>query len=142
MELISNSFRDVLNTSKTIVIVGCSPNEFRTSNYVGKFMKQRGYTIIPVNPGHKTILNETCYRSLMEIPKDIQIDIVNVFRSKEHTLGVVEEVNEWKKQTGQNPVVWTQLDVSSPQAENLAEEEEIPYIKNRCIMVEWERVNV
>src|SRR5690554_6490809 len=133
--------KDVLKSAKTIVMIGCSPNPYRTSNYIAKFLMERGYTVIPVNPGHDEILGVKCYRELKLIPSDTQVDIINIFRSKEHTAGVMEEVLKWKETTGQNPTVWTQLDVSSPEAEQLAEANDIPYIKNRCIMVEREKLD-
>ncbi len=140
MNLIPPDTADVLTSAKTVAVIGCSPNMYRTSNYAAKFLMERGYTVIPVNPGHKEILGKKCYPALNEIPKDIQVDIINIFRSNEHTAGVVEEVEEWIKTTGQAPVIWTQLDVSSKEAESLAEAARIPYVKNRCIMVEWERI--
>ena len=140
MSLNTPDINEVLDKSKTIAIVGCSANEYRTSNYIAKFLKERDYTIIPVNPAEKEILGEKCYPSLDDIPSENKIDIVDIFRSKEHTAGVVEEVLAWNKKTGQNSVVWTQLDVSSGEAEQVAEKAQIPYIKNKCIMVERERM--
>ena len=141
MSLNTPDINEVLNESKTIATVGCSASEYRTSNYIAKFLKERGYTIIPVNPAEIEILREKCYSELNDIPLETSIDVVNVFRSSEHTAGVVEEVLEWNKKTGQNPVVWTQLDVSSDEAEQIAEESQIPYVRNKCIMVELERMN-
>jgi len=83
---------NVLDKSKTIAIIGCSANEYRTSNYIAKFLKERNYIIIPVNPTEKRILGEQCYATLNEIPSETTIDIVNVFRSSEHTAGIVEEI--------------------------------------------------
>ncbi len=131
--------KEVLQSAKTIAIIGCSPNPYRTSNYIAKFLMERDYTIIPVNPGHDEILGVKCYRSLSDIPAQMQIDVVNIFRDSAHTAGVMDEVLEWNKASGQNPTVWTQLDVSSPEAEEIADKNNVPYIKNRCIMVEWER---
>ncbi|MFV1884994.1 MAG: CoA-binding protein [Balneola sp.] len=132
--------QEVLKKAKTVAVIGCSPDPYRTSNYAAKYLTKRGYSVIPVNPTEKEILGEKCYPDLNSIPSDIEIDIVNVFRRSIHTAGVVEEVIQWKKETGQNPVVWTQLDVSSQQAELKAEEAEIPYIRNLCIMVELDRL--
>lgn len=140
MPLNSPDIKEVLDTSKTIAIVGCSANEYRTSNYIAKFLKERNYTIIPVNPSEKEILGEQCFAELNDIPPETTIYIVNVFRASEHTAGVVEEVLEWNTKTGQNPVVWTQLDVSSEEAEAIAEKAHIPYIRNHCIMVELEKL--
>ncbi|GAB5408959.1 MAG: CoA-binding protein [Balneolaceae bacterium] len=140
MKIMNQNPQEVLKKAKTVAIVGCSPDPYRTSNYAAKYLKKNGYEIIPVNPGEKEILGEKCYPDLNSIPKTIQVDIVNVFRRSIHTSRVVEEVIEWKKVTGQNPVVWTQLDVSSPQAELKAKEAQLPYIRNLCIMVELDRI--
>lgn len=137
------SLKDInkaLKQAKTVAVVGCSPNPYRTSNYAAKYLMDRGYKVLPVNPGHDEILGVKCYRSLDKISESITIDIVNVFRNSAHTEGVVEEVIDWKEKTGQNPVVWTQLDVSSPEAEEKAKEAGLPYIRNRCIMVELDHI--
>lgn len=133
--MILPSPKKVLKEAKTVVVVGCSPNPYRTSNYAANYLKERGYRMIPVNPTEEEILGEVCYPNLEAIPEEIKIDIVNVFRNKRYTAGVVEEVADWKDRTGQNPVIWTQLDVSSHEAELKAEGAQIPYIRNTCIMV-------
>lgn len=130
----------VLKNSRTVAIIGCSSDSYRTSNYAAKYLKKRGYTIIPVNPKEKEILGEKCYSHLNDIPDNIKVDIVNVFRNKIHTSGVVDEVSEWKKKTKQSPVIWTQLDVSTTEAEQKAKEAELPYIRNLCIMVELDHL--
>lgn len=132
--------QEVLKEAKAVAVIGCSPDPYRTSNYAAKYLMKRGYTVIPVNPTEKEILGKKCYPDLNAIPKDIEVDIVNVFRRSMHTAGVVEEVIQWKKETGQNPVIWTQLDVSSQQAELKASEADLPYIRNLCIMVELDHL--
>ena len=138
IETISN-IDEVLSEAKTIAMIGCSPNIYRTSNYAARFLQKRGYRVIPVNPEAEEIYGEKCYDSLSDIPDNIQIDIVNVFRNSKYSADAARDVADWKEQTGQNPVVWTQLDVSSSEAEKIAEENELPYIRNKCIMVEWDR---
>ena len=140
-ELILVNAREVLKNAKTVAVVGCSPDPYRTSNYAANYLKERGYRMIPINPKESEILGETCYPDLNSIPEDIKIDIVNVFRNKVHTASVAEEVVSWKQKTGQDPVLWTQLDVSSSEAEQIAEKHEIPYVRNTCIMVELDRLN-
>ena len=133
--------KKVLDEAKTIVMIGCSADEFRTSNYAAKFLQKRDYRVIPVNPQFDEILGEKCYPSIKDVPEDVNVDIVNIFRNSRYSAQAVKEVAEWKEETGQNPVVWTQLDVSSKEAEEIAEENDLPYVKNHCIMVEWERFN-
>lgn len=86
------------------------------------------------------ILGQKCYSDLNSIPKETHIDIVNVFRNSIYTTGVVDEVVLWKNKTGQSPVIWTQLDVSTPEAEAKADFENLPYVRNRCIMVELDKM--
>lgn len=138
--LIQPNPQTVLKEAKTIAVVGCSPDPYRTSNYAAKYLQKRGYRMIPVNPSESMILGEKCYPNLDAIPSDTKIDVVNVFRNKRYTEGVVEEVGAWKFKTGQSPVVWTQLDVSTNEAELKAEAAELPYIRNLCIMVELDHL--
>ncbi len=136
----TKSLSEILKEAKTVVIVGCSPDPYRTSNYAAGYLKDRGYTIIPVNPTADKILGEKCYPSLNDIPESVEVDIVNIFRNSRYSEMEVKGVAEWKARTGQNPVVWTQLDVSSAGAELAAEEAELPYVRNKCIMVELDKL--
>ena len=135
----NKEIRKVLKQAKIIAMIGCSPNKYRTSNYAAKFLTEKGYRVIPVNPEAEMIYGEKSYDSLTEVPDDIKIDIVNVFRNSRYSGEAVNDVVDWKNKTGQNPVVWTQLDVSSPEAVKVADEHDIPYVRNKCIMVEWDR---
>lgn len=135
----NKDIRKLLEQAKTIAMIGCSPNSFRTSNYAAKYLSEKGYRVIPINPEADEIYGEKAYDSLTDLPDDIEIDIVNVFRNSRYAAEAVSEARDRKTKTGQNPVVWTQLDVSSPEAEKIADENEIPYVRNRCIMVEWDR---
>ncbi|MAL16607.1 MAG: CoA-binding protein [Balneola sp.] len=138
IETISN-INEALSEAKVIAMIGCSPDMYRTSNYAAKFLQEKGYRVIPVNPKAEEIFGEKCYNSINDIPEDVQIDMVNVFRNSEYAADAVQEVADWKEKTSQNPIVWTQLDVSSPEAEQIAEENQLPYVRNKCIMVEWDR---
>lgn len=135
MDLIS-----ILENSRTITIIGASCNPWRTSYQIASFLKQRGYEILPVNPNYEEVLGEPCVNQLTDLEKTTRIDIVNIFRRAEETAGAVRQVADWKELTGQKPVVWTQLGVSSPEAEQLAIDAELPYVKNRCIKIEYERL--
>ena len=74
---------------KTIAVVGMSPKPERPSHFVSLYMSQNGYDIIPVNPGHKTILDKPSYPSLLDIKGSV--DIVNVFRRSEYVLPIIED---------------------------------------------------
>jgi predicted CoA-binding protein len=80
---------EILNKSRIVAIVGLSSNPERPSHAVGKYLKEHGYLIIPVNPGEKTILGETCYPDLAAIPE--KIDVVDIFRKPEDVLPIVRQ---------------------------------------------------
>lgn len=132
--------QDILKTAKIIAMIGASPNMYRTSNYAFKYLMDEGYKVIPVNPMVEEVNGEKCYANINDIPESVPVHIVNVFRNKEYTLDEVKEVVAWKNKTGQKPVIWTQLDVSTPEAEALAFKEGLPYIRNKCIMVELDKL--
>jgi len=81
--------RRILKDSKTIAVVGLSPKPQRPSHQVARYLMAAGYTIIPVNPGHDTILGLPCYPDLRAIPT--AVDLVDIFRRPETVLPVVED---------------------------------------------------
>src|SRR5687767_9830196 len=85
----SDEIAEILQTSKTIAVVGLSPKPERPSHGVTAYMKDQGYTIIPVNPGHAEILGEKVYKTLLDVPGSI--DIVNVFREPSAVPEIVEQ---------------------------------------------------
>ena len=125
--------KQLISSSKTIAIVGLSPKKERPSNKVAQYLMDVGYRVIPVNPGHKEILGERCYGSLLDIP--IKIDIVDVFRASEYVLAVVDDAI----QVGAK-VVWLQLGISHKEAEERAAAEGIAVIKDLCLAVEHQRL--
>lgn len=129
-----------LQEATTIAVVGCSPRSTRTSHRIARYLQRAGYTVIPVNPHRDELLDTTCYPDVQSIPEDVQIDIVNVFRRPEHTADMVRDAIARAEKTGRQPVVWTQIGVSSMEAEQLAQEAGLPYVRNRCIMVEHGRI--
>jgi hypothetical protein len=136
--------RAVLDDARTIAVVGCSGRSTRTSHKIARYMQNRGYRIVPVNPNYDEVLGETCYPDLPSIPADIEIDIVDIFRRPEHTAAMVrtaiERVQQTSPDSSAKPVIWTQLGVSSPEAEKLAAEAGLPYVRNRCIKVAYDRL--
>ena len=136
----SPDLHTVLESAHVIAVVGCSGITSRTSYKIARYMQNRGYRIVPVNPNYDEILGETCYPDLPSIPEDITIDVVDIFRRPQHTADMVRTAIERMKQTGQRPVVWTQLGVSSSEAEELAAEANLPYVRNRCIKVAYDRL--
>jgi hypothetical protein len=126
----------VLHDATTIAVVGCSARSSRTSHQIAAYLQRHGYRIVPVNPNHDEILGEPCASSLLEVPDDAAVDIVNIFRRPEHTAAMVRDAARYAETTGATPVVWTQLGVSSPEAQQTAADAGLPYVRNRCIKVE------
>jgi len=83
--------KEMLIGCKTVAVVGISPKEDRPSYRVASYLKSKGYRIIPVRPDGDVILGEKVYHSLMEIPKEVEIDVVDIFRRSEDVPPIVEE---------------------------------------------------
>ena len=130
----------ILRDARTIAVVGCSPRATRTSHRIARYLQDVGYTVIPVNPHHDELLGVPCYPDLLSIPEDAGIDIVNVFRQPRFTLQVVQDAVDRNERTQEDPVIWTQLGVSTQEAQRLAEAHGLPYVANRCSMVEHARL--
>lgn len=129
--------REALATAKTIAVVGCSPKPHRASHAIASYLQESGYRVIPVNPGHQSILGEKCYRSLAEIPPEIRVDIVDVFRRSEEVPPVADQAIS--RGTG---FFFMQQGVVSPESATKLEAAGIPVAMDRCIMVERERLGV
>lgn len=127
----------ILNSVRTIAVVGASANEVRPSYFVTKYLIDKGYEVYPVNPGHagKELLGRITYSSLAEIP--VAIDMVDVFRASAAVPQVVDEV------LALDPlpkVVWTQLTVRNDEAAARAEAAGIKVVMNRCPKIEYARL--
>jgi predicted CoA-binding protein len=81
----------MLKNTKTIAIVGCSPNIEKASNKVAAYLQNAGYIIIPIYPKEDTILGEKVYRNLSDIPANIQVDMIDIFRKPDVIASVIDE---------------------------------------------------
>lgn len=133
-------FRSVLDSAKTIAVVGCSDRPDRVSYAIARYLDSAGYEVIPVNPNHDACAGKVCYPDLLSVPEDHHIDIVDIFRDPRYTADMVEIAVQRAEKPGEHPVIWTQLGVSSVEAERIANEAGLPYVKDRCIMVEHRRL--
>jgi predicted CoA-binding protein len=130
--------RGILNTVKTIAMVGASVNEVRPSYFAFKYLLERGFHMIPVNPGQagKELLGQRIYARLADIPEPI--DMVDIFRASEYTVGVVQEALK----LNQRPqVIWMQLGIRNDEAAALAEANGIKVVMNRCPKIEYGRLS-
>lgn len=134
------NIEEMLKQAKSVAIIGCSANKYRTSYHIASYLKENGLRILPVNPNYEEVLGQKCYPNVKDIPGDITVDIVDIFRNSKYTAEMVRDIVEWATKTDRNPLIWTQLDVSSPEAKSLAEEAGLDYVENKCIMVEHSKV--
>ena len=112
---------------KTVAVVGMSPKPERPSHYVGMYLKEQGYDIIPVNPGHKEIAGMTSYPSLLDIP--VKVDVVDVFRRLEHAVPISEAAVEIGSKA-----LWLQDGVINDEAAKLAEDASLLVVMNDCML--------
>lgn len=128
--------KKILKKAKTIAIVGLSNKPERTSYRIGKYLQNTGkYKIIPVNPTISEVFGEKSYASLKDIPEDIEIDIVNIFRRSEYLEDIARDVVELGC-----GAFWAQLGVYNENAEKTLKDAEIPTIMNTCIFVEHQNL--
>jgi predicted CoA-binding protein len=124
--------RKILNTARTIAIVGLSNKKERASNFVGSYLKSEGFTIIPVNPLKAEILGEKCYPDLKSIPQPV--DVVNIFRRPDECVNIVKEAIEIKAKA-----VWLQLGIVNREAADLALQHGLAVVMDRCMKMEHGR---
>ena len=129
--------REALESAETVAVVGCSPNPMRPSNEIARYLMSAGYRVVPVNPGHREILGQPCYRSLADIPAEARIDIVDVFRRSEHVAAIAEQAIARRV-----PFVFLQLGVVDAGAASRMERAGIGVAMDRCILVEHRRLGI
>jgi len=134
--------KDILNNYRTIAVVGISSQKIKDSHIVAEYMKSRGYRIIPINPFADEILGEKCYKSLLEMPEELQkqVEIVDIFRPSDKVMPIVEEAVKLKEKHGNLKVIWMQLGIANEEAARKAEDAGLKVIMNKCIMSEHKRL--
>jgi predicted CoA-binding protein len=122
----------ILSGSGTIAVVGISDKPDRPSHVVAKYLQERGYRVIPVNPLLTEVLGEKAYKSLAEIP--VRVDLVDVFRRSEDVPPIAEEA----AQIGAR-FFWMQEGVESERAREILDAAGIPWVMDRCVKKELEK---
>ena len=129
----NEEIKTILQECKSIAIIGCSPNESKDSNKVAKYLLEQGYTIYPVYPKEDKILGQKVYRSLLDIP--YQIDMVDIFRKP----AIIAEVVEQAIQKGNIKCIWSQLGLVNNEAMQKAKQHNIKTVQNHCTKIEHKR---
>lgn len=126
--------KDIFSQTKTIAIIGLSPDETKDSNKVARYLQGVGYKIIPVYPKEDLILGEKVFRSLSEIEE--QVDLVNVFRKPDFVMNVVEEAIK----KGGVKTIWMQKGIVNNEAAEIAKQHGMKVVQNYCTMVEHRNI--
>ena len=134
--------KEILTKYKTIAVVGASRDASKDSNRVAKYLQAQGFRIIPINPTADEILGEKCYKSLLEMPAEVQktIEIVDVFRPSADTPAIVEQAVKIKERYDKPYVIWMQLGIINEQAAEMARQAGITVVMNRCMMQEHKKL--
>jgi len=130
--------RGILNTVKSIAMVGASEKENRPSYFAFKYLLERGYNMIPINPGHagEDLLGRRIYARLADVTEPI--DMVDIFRGSRYALPIVEEALALQPRP---QVIWMQLGVRNDEAAALAEVNGLKVVMNRCPKIEYGRLS-
>ncbi|HBZ42489.1 MAG TPA: CoA-binding protein [Maritimibacter sp.] len=131
--------RDILDTTKTIALVGYSEKPERPSHRVANFLASKGYRVIPVNPGQagKEALGETIVATLSDIPDEIEVDMVDIFRRSDAVGPVVDEALAALPNL---KTIWMQLGVENEDAAATAEAKGVKVVMDRCPAIEHPRL--
>lgn len=127
------SLRRILQSYRTIAVVGLSNDWHRPSYFAAKYMQQHGYRVIPVNPRYAEVLGERCYPSLEAI--DDKVDMVDVFRRTDDVLPVAQQAIQIGAKC-----LWQQIGVMNHEADQLAQQAGLDSVMNRCVKIEHARL--
>src|SRR5476649_1009579 len=133
-----NYIRAILNSVKSIAMVGASPVNVRPSYFAFKYLAQRGYDMIPVNPGHigKSLLGKPFVASLADIGRPV--DMIDIFRNSSHIMPVVDQA---LKLHPLPKIIWMQLGARDDEAAAKAEAAGLKVVMNRCPKIEYGRLS-
>ena len=127
--------RSILGEARTVAVVGLSSNPSRPSYEIAEYLQSKGYRIVPVNPNETEVLGERAYPTLADIPEDIEVDVVDVFRRAEQTPDVAQQaVARGAK------VLWLQEGISNEEARQIGEAAGLSVVMGVCMRQESKRL--
>jgi hypothetical protein len=141
LSLSQDEIREVLTKYRVVAVVGLSREPDKDSYRVSAYLKKHGFRIIPVNPFADEVLGEKSYKSLLDVPAEIQktIEVVDIFRPAKDVPPIVEQAVKLKETHGKPHVVWMQLGIVNEQAAETAKKAGLEVIMDKCMMVEHKR---
>jgi len=135
-----DTVKGILENYRTVAIVGVSRDPSKDSYMVAQFLKSRGWRIIPVNPFADEVLGEKCYKSLIDLPEDLQktIEVVDIFRPSQDVPPIVDQAIQLREKNGKPFVVWMQLGIVNEEAAAQARRAGLTVIMDKCMKMQTE----
>jgi predicted CoA-binding protein len=130
-----DEIREILDAD-TVVVIGCSTTPGKAAHDVPRYLADNGYDVVPVNPYADEVFGREAYDGLLDVPEDIDVEIVDVFRPSDELDGIVDDVLEH----GGVDVLWTQTGIADREATDRAEKAGVRVVEDRCIKVEHRRL--
>ena len=130
-----DEIREVLDAD-TVVVIGCSTTPGKAAHDVPKYLADNGYDVVPVNPYADEVFGREAYDGLLDVPEDVDVEIVDIFRPSDELDGIVDDVLEH----GGVDVLWTQTGIADREATDRAENAGVRVVEDRCIKVEHRRL--
>jgi predicted CoA-binding protein len=141
--LSQKTINEILSRYKTVAVVGLSREPEKESYMVASYLKEHGFHIVPVNPFAEEILGEKSYKSLLDLPAEIQkqIEVVDIFRRPEDVPPIVEQAVKLKKENAKPCVVWMQVGIVNEKAADAARKAGLAVVMDKCMMLEHRRLS-
>ena len=128
--------------SRTIAVVGLSKDPTRPSHDVARDLQSHGYRVVPINPTIDEVLGEKSYKSLLELPEELEreIEVVDIFRRAEDVPPIVDQAIELHRNFGRPAVVWMQVGIINEAAAEKARGAGLEVVMDRCMKIEHSRL--
>jgi thioredoxin len=138
-----DDIKSILEKYRTVAIIGLSSDPTKDSHTVAQFLKLKGWRIIPINPSATEILGEKAYKSLLDLPEDLQktVEVVDIFRPPQDVPPIVDQAIQLKNKNGKPYVVWMQLGIVNEEAAAKTREAGLTVIMDHCMRIESERLD-
>ncbi len=142
-KLSQESVKKILAKYRTVAVVGLSRDHSKNSYEVAGYLKNHGFKIVPINPFANEALGEKSYKSLLDLPTNIQktVEIVDIFRPSASVPAIVEQAVKLKKLHGMLKVVWMQLGIVNEQAAETARKAGLTVVMDKCMKQEHQHLS-
>ena len=125
--------KEILKNTQNIAIIGASNNKSKSAHRIPKYLQDVGYNVIPVNPNSENVLGVKTYKSISDIPQNVKVDIINIFRPSKDINTLLPAILKRIKEVKDVKLIWLQEGIHSKEAKELAKENNIEFIQGICI---------